>query len=234
MHKLSGGKKIRNLREKLELQETYELSKAIDILRGSSFVKFDPTLEVVLKLGIDVKRSDQVVRGMVNMPSGTGKTLRVAVICKDERFDEAKEAKADLVGNADIIDDIKKGIINFDVCITTPDMMGMIGQVARVLGPKGLMPNPKLGTVTTDIASAITAAKAGQVEFKADKGGIVHAGVGKLSFDNNALAENINAFFAAVLKAKPAASKGEYVRKAFISSTMMPALKLDFRPFLVK
>jgi large subunit ribosomal protein L1 len=225
--KLSGGKKIRAARSSLDKNKIYSFDEAMEALKKVSFVSFDPTVELVLKLGIDVKRSDQVVRGIVNMPSGTGKSVRVAVICKDERFDEAKEAGADIVGNIDLIDEIKKGNINFDVCIATPDMMGSVGQVAKILGPKGLMPNPKLGTVTPNIVDAIKNSKAGQVEFRADKGGIIHAGVGKLSFGNSELFSNVKALFDAVVKAKPAASKGVYIKGAFLSSTMSPALSLQ-------
>jgi len=225
--KQSGGKKIRSARSSLGEKKLHTFDEAISSLKKISFVSFDPTVELVLKLGIDVKRSDQVVRGIVGMPSGTGRSVRVAVICKDERFDEAREAGADHVGSDDIIDDIKKGDIKFDVCIATPDMMGKIGAVAKILGPKGLMPNPKLGTVTVNIAEAVRNAKAGQVEFRADKGGIIHAGVGKLSFDNDALLQNVKALFDAVVKAKPAASKGVYIKAVFLSSTMSPALGLQ-------
>jgi large subunit ribosomal protein L1 len=225
--RLSGGKKIRAARSSIESKKLYFFEEAISTIKKVSFTKFDPTVELVLKLGIDVKRSDQVVRGIVNMPSGTGKSVKVAVICKDERFEEAKAAGADFVGNADLIDEIKKGIINFDVCIATPDIMGVVGQVAKILGPKGLMPNPKLGTVTANIAEAVKNSKAGQVEFRADKGGIVHAGVGKLSFNDEDLSKNIHALFDAVIKAKPATSKGVYIKAAFLSATMSPALCLE-------
>lgn len=225
--KQSGGKKIRQVRAVLDKNKNYDLNGAIETMKKNSFVSFDPTVELVMKLGIDMKRSDQVVRGIVNMPSGTGKPVRVAVICKDERCQEAKSAGADVVGNVELLEQIKKGNINFDVCIATPDMMGGIGQVAKILGPKGLMPNPKLGTVTVNIAEAVKNSKAGQVEFRADKGGIIHAGVGKLSFENNSLHANVKALYDAVVKAKPAASKGVYIKEVFLSSTMFPALHLQ-------
>lgn len=225
--KLHGGKNIRSAAAKIDKEKMYSFDEAINLIKQVSYVKFDASVEFVLKLGIDVKRSDQVVRGIVSMPSGTGKSVRVAVMCKDERFDEAKEAGADLVGNTELIDSIKAGNINFDVCIATPDMMGAMGQLARILGPKGLMPNPKLGTVTTNIGEAIRNSKAGQVEFRADKGGIIHAGVGKISFANESLLENVRALLDSVVKAKPLASKGVYVQGAWLGSTMSPSLKLS-------
>jgi len=225
--KQSGGKKLRQARNKFEKSKLYTFDEALALLKESNFVAFDPTVEFVVKLGIDTKRSDQVVRGMVNMPSGTGKTVKVAVICKDEKFQEAKDAGADYVGNSDLIDEIKKGVIKFDVCIATPDMMGAVGQVAKILGPKGLMPNPKLGTVTVNVAEAVKNSKAGQVEFRADKAGIIHAGIGKLSFSGRDLLSNVKALFDAVVKAKPAASKGVYVKGLFLSSTMLPAAQLQ-------
>jgi large subunit ribosomal protein L1 len=225
--KLHGGKNIRSAAAKISKEKVYSFDEAINLIKQVSYVKFDASVEFVLKLGIDVKRSDQVVRGIVSMPSGTGKSVRVAVMCKDERFDEAKAAGADLVGNTELIDSIKAGNINFDVCIATPDMMGAMGQLARILGPKGLMPNPKLGTVTTNIGEAIRNSKAGQVEFRADKGGIIHAGVGKISFANESLLENVRALLDSVVKAKPLASKGVYVQGAWLGSTMSPSLKLS-------
>jgi large subunit ribosomal protein L1 len=225
--KLSGGKNIRSAKAKITKEKVYAFDDAMDLIKQISYVKFDASVEFVLKLGIDVKRSDQVVRGIVSMPSGTGKSVRVAVMCKDERFDEAKAAGADLVGNTKLIDSIKAGNINFDVCIATPDMMGVMGQLARILGPKGLMPNPKLGTVTVNIGEAIRNSKAGQVEFRADKGGIIHAGVGKLSFANESLLKNVKALLDSVIKAKPLTSKGVYIQGAWLGSTMSPSLKLS-------
>jgi len=224
--KRNSGKKISASRVALATKKMYSFNEAIDLIKKNSFVSFDPTVEFVIKLGIDVKRSDQVVRGIVGMPSGTGKSVRVAVICKEDRLEESKSSGADICGGNDLIDDIRKGVINFDVCIATPDMMGLVGQVAKILGPKGLMPNPKLGTVTSNIGDAVRNAKAGQVEFRADKGGIIHAGVGKLSFDNDAILKNIKSLFDAVVKVKPPTSKGVYIKGVFLSATMSPALSL--------
>ncbi|WP_017443470.1 50S ribosomal protein L1 [Rickettsia gravesii] len=225
--KISGGKKIREAREKVKLDTLYNLTNAVERLKSASYVKFDPTLEIVMKLGIDPRHSDQMVRGVVNLPAGTGKTVRVAVICKEEREEEAKNAGADLVGSTNIIDEIKAGKINFDVCIATPDMMAAIGSVARILGPKGLMPNPKLGTVTLDIKNAIKNAKSGQVEYRAEKAGIIHAGLGKLSFSDQDLLRNLNAFIEAVIKAKPAGLKGSYLKAMYLSSTMGASVQID-------
>ncbi len=225
--KLTGGKKLRAAREKVDAAKLYNLEEAIQSLKSASYVKFDETLEVVMKLGVDPRHSDQMVRGVVALPAGTGKDVRVAVICKEERDSEAKAAGADLVGAAEIIEEIKAGRINFDVCISTPDMMGVIGSVARILGPKGLMPNPKLGTVTADIATAVKNAKSGQVEYRVEKTGIVHAGVGKLSFANNDLLQNAQTLISAVVKAKPTGAKGTYVKAVYLSSTMGPSVKID-------
>ncbi|CEO16993.1 50S ribosomal protein L1 [Rickettsia monacensis] len=225
--KISGGKKIREAREKVKSDTLYNLTNAVERLKSASYVKFDPTLEIVMKLGIDPRHSDQMVRGVVNLPAGTGKTVSVAVICKEEREEEAKSAGADLVGSTNIIDEIKSGKINFDVCIATPDMMAAIGSVARILGPKGLMPNPKLGTVTLDIKNAIKNAKSGQVEYRAEKAGIIHAGLGKLSFSDQDLLKNLNAFIEAVIKAKPAGLKGSYLKAMYLSSTMGASVQID-------
>jgi large subunit ribosomal protein L1 len=225
--KLHGGKNIRSAKAKIDKNKTYNFDDAIGLIKEISFVKFDASIELVLKLGIDVKRSDQVVRGIVSMPSGTGKSVRVAVMCKDERFDEAKNAGADLVGNTELIDSIKAGNIDFDVCIATPDMMGVMGPLAKILGPKGLMPNPKLGTVTVNVAEAVKNSKAGQVEFRADKGGIIHAGVGKVSFSNESLLANVKVLLDSIIKAKPLASKGVYIQGVWLGSTMSPSLKLS-------
>lgn len=225
--KMSGGKKIREAREKVKSDTLYNLTNAVERLKSASYVKFDPTLEIVMKLGIDPRHSDQMVRGVVNLPAGTGKTVRVAVICKEEREEEAKSAGADLVGATNIIDEIKAGKINFDVCIATPDMMATIGSVARILGPKGLMPNPKLGTITLDVKNAIKNAKSGQVEYRAEKAGIIHAGLGKLSFSDQDLLKNLNAFIEAVIKAKPAGLKGSYLKAMYLSSTMGASVQID-------
>jgi len=225
--KSSGGKKIREAREKVKSDALYNLTNAIERLKSASYVKFDPTLEIVMKLGIDPRHSDQMVRGVVNLPAGTGKNMRVAVICKEEREEEAKTAGADLVGSANIIEEIKSGKIDFDVCIATPDMMATIGSVARILGPKGLMPNPKLGTVTLDIKNAIKNAKSGQVEYRVEKAGIIHAGLGKLSFSDQDLLKNLKAFVDAVIKAKPVGVKGSYLKAIYLSSTMGASVQID-------
>lgn len=225
--KSSGGKKIREARIKVRSDSLYNLTTAVEKLKSASYVKFDPTLEIVMKLGIDPRHSDQMVRGVVNLPAGTGKTVRVAVICKEEREEEAKVAGADLVGSSNIIDEIKVGKINFDVCIATPDMMAVIGSVARILGPKGLMPNPKLGTVTLDIKGAVKNAKSGQVEYRAEKAGIIHAGLGKLSFPDQDLLKNLKAFIDAVVKAKPTGVKGSYLKAIYLSSTMGASVQID-------
>lgn len=222
-----GGKKIRCTRALVDSAKKYSLGEAITFLKSNDFAKFDSTLELACNLGVDTKQSDQQVRGVVSMPHGTGKTVRVAVFAKEAKLEEAQKAGADLAGGDDLVQMIQSGKIDFDCCIATPDMMGVIGKVAKVLGPKGLMPNPKLGTVTTDVAGAVAKAKAGQVEFRADKTGIVHAGVGKISFAENNLLENAQELLTAVIKAKPSASKGTYLKSVYISSTMGPSLAVD-------
>ena len=221
------GKKLTAIKKDLDQNKEYSLEEAISLLKKSSFTKFDETLDVAINLGVDPRHSDQMVRGMVSLPAGTGKDVRVAVICKDDKIAEATAAGADLTGSAVIIDDIKAGKIDFDVCIATPDMMGMVGQIARVLGPKGLMPNPKLGTVTADIATAVKNAKSGQVEYRVEKAGIVHVGVGKISFSESDLQKNAQTLIDSVLKAKPSGVKGAYLQKIHVSSTMGPSLKVD-------
>ncbi|MDP4709001.1 MAG: 50S ribosomal protein L1 [Rickettsiaceae bacterium] len=221
------GKKIAAIKKELDRSKEYSLQEAISLIKKNSFVKFDETLDVVIKLGVDPKHSDQMVRGMVSLPAGTGKDVKVAVICKDDKVAEATAAGADIAGSESIIEDIKAGKINFDVCIATPDMMGVVGQVARVLGPKGLMPNPKLGTVTADIATAVKNAKGGQVEYRVEKAGLIHAGVGKISFKEVDLLTNTKVFVDSVVKAKPAAAKGTYLKGVYLSSTMGPSLKVD-------
>jgi len=223
----SGGKSIRSVRALVDDSKKYSLGEAALFLKNNSFTKFDSSLEVVCVLGVDTKHSDQQVRGVVSMPHGTGKQVRVAVFAKEAKAEEAKKAGADVVGSDDLVLDIQNGKIDFDYCIATPDMMGVVGKVAKILGPKGLMPNPKLGTVTPDVTSAIAKAKAGQVEFRAEKAGIVHAAVGKLSFSEENLVENLQALLSAVIRAKPAASKGTYLKSVFLSSTMGPALSVD-------
>ncbi len=212
---------------KVDSSRLYTFVDGVSAIKGASFAKFDETLEVVMKLGVDPRHSDQMVRGVTNLPAGTGKNVRVAVICKDEKVEDAKAAGADIAGSTEIIDEIKAGKIDFDVCIATPDMMAAIGQVARVLGPKGLMPNPKLGTVTADVATAVKNAKSGQVEFRVEKAGIIHVGVGKISFSADDLVSNVKALVGAVVKAKPSGAKGAYVKGIYLSSTMGPSVKID-------
>jgi large subunit ribosomal protein L1 len=226
------GKKITAVKKAVDLKKEYNLGEAIAIIKKNSFVKFDETLDISINLGVDPRHSDQMVRGITSLPSGTGKDVRVAVICKDDKIEEAKLAGADIVGSVDVIDDIKAGKINFDVCIATPDMMGVVGQVARILGPKGLMPNPKLGTVSVDVALAVKNAKSGQVEFRVEKAGIIHAGIGKISFSEIDLVSNASALINSVIKAKPTGAKGNYLRGIHLSSTMGPSLKIDLSTVL--
>jgi len=221
------GKKLAAVEKEIDLKKECSLNEAIAILKKTTFVKFDGTLEIAMNLGVDPRHSDQMVRGITSLPAGTGKDVRVAVICKDDKIEEAKAAGADIAGSVDVIEEIKSGKINFDVCIATPDMMGVVGQVARVLGPKGLMPNPKLGTVTADVATAVKNAKSGQVEFRVEKAGIIHAGIGKLSFAESDLVKNAEVFINAVNKAKPSGAKGTYLKEIYLSSTMGPSLKIS-------
>ena len=203
------------------------VGEAIRLIVGNKKTKFDETIEIAMNLGVDPRHADQMVRGVVALPNGTGKSVRVAVFTKEDKADEAKAAGADLVGAEDLAEEIQNGKIDFDRCIATPDMMAVVGKLGKVLGPKGLMPNPKLGTVTPNIADAIKAAKGGEIEFRAEKAGIVQAGIGKSSFAQEALVENVNAFVNAILKAKPNGVKGTYVERVTLSSTMGPSVKLD-------
>ena len=214
------GKRIADLRKNIDLNKIYSLNEAIDIVKKSATAKFDETIDITVMLGIDGSKQDQAVRSVVNLPNGTGKTYRVAVFAKDLKADEAKKAGADIVGADDLVEMIQKGDMPFDRCIATPDMMGLVGKVGKILGPKGLMPNPKLGTVTMDVATAIKNVKGGQIEYRSEKNGIVHAGIGKASFSSDALAENIKAFIDAIVKSKPAGAKGNYIKKIILSSTM--------------
>ncbi|MCB9978665.1 MAG: 50S ribosomal protein L1 [Rhodospirillales bacterium] len=221
------GRKIAPVYKKIDRSRFYTVEEAIALLKeGSKVRKFDETIEIALNLGIDPKHADQQVRGMISLPNGTGATVRVAVFAKDAKAEEAKKAGADIVGADDLAEMIQKGEMNFDRCIATPDMMALVGKVGKILGPKGLMPNPKLGTVTPDVAGAVKAAKGGAIEFRAEKAGIIHARVGKASFTDKALAENIRALADAILKAKPAGAKGTYLLKAALSSSMGPGVKL--------
>ena len=213
--------------ESVDLSKIYEPLEAIKILKENSYVKFQETLEVAINLSIDTKKTDQNIRGMLNLPKGTGKNIRVAVMAKGDKVSEAKDAGADLVGDSDLVDKITSGKIDFDLLIATPDMMPSIGKIAKILGPKGLMPNPKLGTVTQDIKTAVTNAKAGQVKFKNDKAGIVQAGIGKLSFDEQDLIENLKAFYSSINKSKPDAVKSSFIKKITIASTMGVGLTIN-------
>lgn len=221
------GKRHKKAQENVDRTAFYALSDAVNLIKKNANTKFDETIEIALNLGVDPKHADQMVRGVVSLPHGTGKSLRVAVFAKGDKVKEAKDAGADLVGSDELADQVKKGEINFDRIIATPDMMAVVGQLGKVLGPKGLMPNPKLGTVTMDVASAVKAVKGGQIEFRVEKAGIVHAGVGKVSFSADAIRENISTFINAISKAKPTGVKGTYMKRVSISSTMGPGVRLD-------
>lgn len=225
------GKRIKTAREAVDANKLYTLNEAVKLLKNGK-TKFDQSIDLAMNLAVDPTQSDQQVRGVVAMPNGLGKNVRVAVFAKDAKADAAKKAGAELVGADELVDAISKGEINFDVCIASPDMMGTVGKVAKILGPKGLMPNPKLGTVTPDVEKAVKAAKAGQVEFKLEKAGIIHAGVGKASFADDAIAQNVKTFIQAVHKAKPSGVKGTFIKKISISTTMGPGIKLDLNDVL--
>jgi large subunit ribosomal protein L1 len=225
--RLAGGKRNAVAREGLDPNKAYAVDEAVRLIKSRAKAKFDETVEVAMNLGVDPKHADQMVRGVCNLPNGSGRTSRVAVFARGAKAEEAKAAGADIVGAEDLVDIVSKGTINFDRCIATPDMMGLVGRLGKVLGPRGLMPNPRVGTVTMDVVGAVKGAKGGSVEFRVEKAGIVHAGVGKASFTEQALVENIRAFVDAVTKAKPAGSKGTYIKKVSVSSTMGPGLKLD-------
>jgi large subunit ribosomal protein L1 len=220
-------KRLRQMREGLDPLRQYGLDEALTEIKSRATAKFDETIELAVNLGVDPRHADQMVRGMVQLPNGTGKSVRVAVFARGDKAAEAETAGADIVGAEDFAKEIQEGRLDFDRAIATPDMMPVVGRLGKILGPRGLMPNPKLGTVTQDVAGAIKAAKAGSVEFRAEKAGIVHAGVGKVSFADQALAENILAFVGALVRAKPSGAKGTYLKKAAISSSMGPSVKLD-------
>ena len=220
-------KRLNAARATVNRAKLYSLPEAIAIVRTNATAKFDETVEFSMNLGIDPRHADQMVRGMVSLPNGTGKVLRVGVFARPAKAAEALEAGADVVGAEDLAEKVQAGDIQFDRCIATPDMMALVGRLGKILGPRGLMPNPKLGTVTMNVKDAVHAAKSGQVEFRAEKAGIIHAGVGKASFDEDKLVENIRALVDAVQKAKPAGAKGTYLQKAALSSTMGPGIKVD-------
>ena len=220
-------KNNKKLVEAIDLSKIYEPLDAIKLLKENSYTKFDETLEIAINLGIDPNKTEQNVRGMISLPKGTGKKIKVAVMAKGDKLNEAKDAGADIVGETDLADTISSGKIEFDLLIATPDMMPSIGKVAKILGPKGLMPNPKLGTVTSDIKTAVENAKAGQVQYKNDKGGIIHAGIGKMNFSENDLVENLKAFFSTVSKSKPDTVKGSFIKKITIASTMGVGLQIN-------
>lgn len=221
------GKRTKALRDGVDRNKTYDLSTALDMVKKRATAKFDETIEVAMNLGVDPRHADQMVRGVVNLPNGTGRQVRVAVFARDAKADEAKAAGADIVGAEDLVEQVQAGNIDFDRCIATPDMMPLVGRLGKVLGPRNLMPNPKVGTVTPDVTAAVQAAKGGAVEFRVEKAGIVHAGVGKASFDVKALEENVRAFTEAVNKAKPSGAKGTYVKRMAVSSTMGAGVKVD-------
>ena len=223
-------KKTKNnkiLLKNIDITKVYEPIEAIKILKENSFTKFEESIEVAINLGIDSNKTDQNIRGVISLPKGNGKTIKVAVLAKGEKQSEAKEAGADIIGETDLIDSISSGNINFDTLIATPDMMSSVGKIAKVLGPKGLMPNPKLGTVTQDLKVAIKNAKSGQVQYRNDKSGIVHAGFGKINFNENDLLENLKALFSAITKSKPESVKGSFIKKITIASTMGVGLELN-------
>ncbi|MCV3271605.1 50S ribosomal protein L1 [Roseobacter sinensis] len=221
------GKRTRAAREAFAGKENVTVEEAVALIKGNSNVKFDETVEIAMNLGVDPRHADQMVRGVVGLPNGTGKSVRVAVFARGPKAEEAEKAGADIVGAEDLMETVQSGKIEFDRCIATPDMMPIVGRLGKVLGPRNLMPNPKVGTVTMDVEAAVKAAKGGEVQFKAEKGGVVHAGVGKLSFDEAKLVENIRAFVGAVAKAKPTGAKGAYMKKIALSSTMGPGVSVS-------
>ena len=223
----SKGKRLTRAYEGIDRERLYGLDEAVGMLKGRASTKFDETFELSMNLGVDPRHADQMVRGVVSLPKGTGKAIRVAVFARGDKADEAREAGADVVGAEELAETVQGGTIDFDRCVATPDMMAVVGRLGKILGPRGLMPNPKLGTVTQDVGAAVQAAKGGQVEFRVEKAGIIHAGIGKASFAEDDLKENIRALADAIVKAKPSGAKGTYVQRVALSSTMGPGIKLD-------
>ena len=221
------GKRIRAARETFDGKANMSVEDAVKLVKSAASAKFDETVEIALNLGVDPRHADQMVRGVVQLPNGTGKTVRVAVFARGAKADEAKTAGADIVGAEDLMETIQSGKIEFDRCIATPDMMPLVGRLGKILGPRNLMPNPKVGTVTMDVKTAVEAAKGGEVQFKVEKAGVIHAGIGKVSFGEEALAQNVRAFVDAVSKAKPSGAKGAYLKKVSLSSTMGPGVSVD-------
>ncbi len=223
----AGGKRMMAISQKVDRNKPYAVDEAVKLIKSCAKAKFDETIEISMNLGVDPKHADQMVRGVCMLPNGSGRSARVAVFARGDKAEEAKAAGADVVGAEDLVEDVQKGNLNFDRCIATPDMMALVGRLGKVLGPRGLMPNPRVGTVTMDVGEAVRGAKGGAVEFRAEKAGIVHAGVGKASFAEDALVENVKAFIDAVMKARPSGAKGTYLKKVTLSSTMGPGVKLD-------
>ncbi|MEQ8194980.1 MAG: 50S ribosomal protein L1 [Rhodospirillales bacterium] len=221
------GKRLTEANKSINRNKAYTVDEAVGIIKANAKAKFDETVEIAINLNVDPRHADQMVRGVISLPHGTGKSLRVAVFAKDAKAEEAKAAGADIVGADDLAEKIQGGMMDFDRCIATPDMMAVVGKLGKVLGPRGLMPNPKLGTVTPNVGQAVKDAKGGQIEFRVEKAGIIHAGVGKASFEVNQLADNVRTFIDAIVKAKPSGAKGTYMKRVSISSTMGPGLKLD-------
>ncbi len=224
---MAKGKRTRAIEQTIDITKTYSIADAVKLVKSNAKAKFDETIEIAVNLGVDPKYADQQVRSVVNLPAGTGKTIRVAVFAKDKKADEAKAAGADIVGAEDLFEKVNGGFMDFDRVIATPDMMGLVGRLGKVLGPRGLMPNPKVGTVTPNIAQAVKDAKGGAVEFKVEKAGIVHAGVGKASFSDADIEKNVTAFLGALVKARPSGAKGTFVRKVTLSSTMGGGVVID-------
>ena len=226
---MSDGKRMKAAREGVDFAKLYAIDEAVKLVKSRSKAKFDETIEIAMNLAVDPKHADQMVRGVCNLPNGSGRALRVAVFARGDKAEEARKAGADVVGAEDLVEQVQKGTINFDRCIATPDMMGLVGRLGKILGPRNLMPNPRVGTVTMNVTDAVKGAKGGSVEFKVEKAGIIHAGVGKASFTDGALVENVRAFVEAVTRAKPAGAKGSYIKRVAISSSQGIGVKLDLQ-----